>query len=847
MAENIETRISSEQAKEAIYQAHLSKDAIGKIDGLQSIASEIDGLIEKDYFGLSQIGFVSKQSITGTSWNQNNNVSVVNKHFKFKKFGPIGSSASHTKTTISSPVVSGTKYILLVNLENIDIKHPLVTQLLIYNYNQVVSTIQLSDFISTGRKIIATTFTSSETYNTLQVIAGPTNAISITLEADTELLEFDSNFIGFIPWTKEAETYWYTIADSYKYQNFNNYLAPRALIADKALSTELPTGSFDVFTSLANRETNKVDTNIIIYNSTLNTTATTVVESGIFKTTVSGDASVSSTRGWFGFDIKPANYATEAKTYVIVVAGTAKATNITNMYVTSAFGYSYSFTKNMIDGEGQSFKGMIEVPYTAGESTSKRYIYTSYTVRDAVTIKNFNFECEFTTYAVFEKVSGFTIDDYIAANKEARITPKYFPSTVATVSSVDTKLSAFVKNSYTLSGNDFDKKYDNEMFLSGGQSLNVGGGASNKSTEFKNTLAFTGGDCVYPFDLTTQPLRDAFFGTSLLPIKTTTAKYPPISASVVTMLNLLEDENRVDVTAFGGAFIPFAWGVSGNSIITMEKGTDSYKIMIEAVTKAKLFSNKTGKTFGVTAMNWYHGEADSGQAKEWYYTKLSQLFINVNTDVKAITGQTEDIQFFTYQTSAWMPRVQAHINIQEAQLQVANDYDNVHMCGAMYQFAYNDIFHPSDRAIIGLQTGVAMKRVLYDDKKWVTFKPISHKIITDGTNYYTHLKFDVPVKPMRFDISGDAWHNPRGKETNYGFKLLSGGIEKQIAEPFIVRGDTVVLTSTDNPAGMTIQYAINGHEGGGNLCDSQNITILNKEINYVIDNFAVSFSTYIIN
>ncbi len=819
---------------------------LSELSKINSSASEINRLFEKDYFGLSQIGFVSDQSITGLSWNQNNNVSVINKHFKFKKFGTIG-LASQTKTTISSPVVSGTKYIALINLENIIIKHPTVAQLLINNYNQVVATIQLSEFISTGRKIIATTFTSSEKNNLLQVIVGPTSTIATDLEADTELLEFDSNFIGFIPWTQEAETYWYSIADSYKYPNFNNYLAPRALIANKALSTELPTGSFDVITSLANREANKVDTNIIRYNSTSNTTATNVIESGIFKTAVSGNASVSNTRGWFGFDIKPNNYATEDKKYIIVVVGKAKATNITNMYVTSAFGYAKHFTDGMVDGEEQSFKIMLEVPYTAGESTNKRYIYTSYTVRDSVTIKNFNFECEFTTYAVFEKVSGFSIDDYIAANKEALIIPKYFPSTIATLSTVDAKLSAFVKNSYTLSGNDFDKKYDNEMFLSGGQSLNVGGGASNNSTEFKNTLAFTGGDCVYPFDLTTQPLRDAFFGTSLLPIKTTTAKYPPISASIVTMLNLLEDENRVNVSAFGGAFIPFAWGVSGNSIITMEKGTDSYNIMIEAITKAKLFSNKTGKTFGVTAMNWYHGEADGGQSKEWYYTKLSQLFINVNTDVKAITGQTEDVQFFTYQTSAWMPRLQPHINIQEAQLQVANDYNNVHMCGAMYQFAYNDLFHPSDRATIGLQTGVAMKRVLYDAKEWVTFKPISHKIITDGTNYYTHLKFDVPVKPMRFDISGDAWHNPRGKEINYGFKLLSGGVEKQTAEPFIVRGDTVVLTSTTNPIGMTIQYAVNGHEGGGNLCDSQNIIVPNKEINYVIDNFAVSFSTYIID
>jgi glucose-6-phosphate 1-dehydrogenase len=49
MAENIETRISSEQAKEAIYQAHLSKDAIAKIAGLNSSASEIDNMVTRNW------------------------------------------------------------------------------------------------------------------------------------------------------------------------------------------------------------------------------------------------------------------------------------------------------------------------------------------------------------------------------------------------------------------------------------------------------------------------------------------------------------------------------------------------------------------------------------------------------------------------------------------------------------------------------------------------------------------------------------------------------------------------------------------------------------------------------
>lgn len=51
-----ETRITSEQGKDAVYQAHLSKDAISKINGLQSSASEIDGSVNKDSQTIVLIG-----------------------------------------------------------------------------------------------------------------------------------------------------------------------------------------------------------------------------------------------------------------------------------------------------------------------------------------------------------------------------------------------------------------------------------------------------------------------------------------------------------------------------------------------------------------------------------------------------------------------------------------------------------------------------------------------------------------------------------------------------------------------------------------------------------------------
>ena len=395
--------------------------------------------------------------------------------------------------------------------------------------------------------------------------------------------------------------------------------------------------------------------------------------------------------------------------------------------------------------------------------------------------------------------------------------------------------------------------YNIEMIGTYGQSLAVGGDASNSLTDFQNTVTFIGGSSLYNRNFTTQEDKNAFFGENFIFLENNNAneQYPPATASVTSILNLIKTENNITIEALNYSLMPLTGGVSGASITSMNKGTTAYQNYLECILKAKEFSNKEGKTFAVRAINWVQGESDKNKTKTLYYKLLSELFIDFNKDIKAITNQEEDVKFITYQTS---PRlgvnlngvISHQLNIQKAQVQVANDFDNVFLSGAMYQFSYSDAYHPIDRAVVGLQQGIANKRLIHDEKNWVTFQPISHKIISDGSKYYIHLKFDVPVAPLRFDISGDAWHNPNGKQKNFGFQLLKCNLEKLIDEPYITLGNTIVLTTDENPLNMKISYAVNGHYGGGNLCDSQNITIKNKGIDYVVDNFAVAFSEYLI-
>ena len=125
------------------------------------------------------------------------------------------------------------------------------------------------------------------------------------------------------------------------------------------------------------------------------------------------------------------------------------------------------------------------------------------------------------------------------------------------------------------------------------------------------------------------------------------------------------------------------------------------------------------------------------------------------------------------------------------------------------------------------------------------FSPVKHKIQNKDAKWILSVKFNVPVAPMKFDISGDKYHNLNGKQKNYGFSLKNAANEDIISkEPYISEGNTLIIECTENPKNAKLSYALDGHYGGGNLCDSQNISISNKNMEYVIDNFCPAFRNY---
>ena len=402
--------------------------------------------------------------------------------------------------------------------------------------------------------------------------------------------------------------------------------------------------------------------------------------------------------------------------------------------------------------------------------------------------------------------------------------------------------------------------YNINMLICYGQSLSVGGNATDQHSNLKNILSFVGGcnEWAFKLDINDSISREKYYGKEFTTLSTIENKsHPPIAAIALTWMELLEQENQINLSEYNNQFILSTPGYSGTTIEELSKGTEYYSRLLMSVGKAYEFSSNMDKTFGVPCLFWVQGEANIRNTEEEYYEKLKTLFLNLNEDIKKITHQKKDVVFITYQTAPVIGKIPYPSKEQPtyyeesgpsfAQLRISKEKNNVYMGGAMYQYDYGDIWHPKDRAVVGVQLGIIAKRIISDKKKLKTFSPSKYKVVHKENKWYLSVKFDVPVAPMRFDTTKGKWHNLNGKQKNFGFKIKNADGEDIISkEPIIIKGNTLVFECKENPQYAVMSYATDGHYGGGNLCDSQNIIINNKNIDYIIDNFCPSFDKYII-
>lgn len=370
--------------------------------------------------------------------------------------------------------------------------------------------------------------------------------------------------------------------------------------------------------------------------------------------------------------------------------------------------------------------------------------------------------------------------------------------------------------------------FDSEinMFIAYGQSWSVGydAAAITLASKYDNIMFNTGIKNNPLTDTETEPTSFVpmveYAGTSN-GVGTQTCGETPVSAMCNMIKQLIEEENGYVYTDFPYQMLGNAPGMGDKTLAELKKGTTWYNRLISQVEDAFTIASGLGKKLVVQAFSWQQLALGSGISTT-YAEALEQLRSDIDEDVKAITGQTQDVKCITWQT--FNRSATGAADCYAKYVGASETYPNIICSGASYQFKHvaSDNLHllAPDNDWAGAYFGVAYKRTIIDGEKFVPLKPIRAEI--DGKDCI--LTFNVPQKPLVFDTDTVA------SIDNKGFTLLtSGGTEKTISSVSIIAPDKIKIVASDNiDSSDRIAYGQNagtafGPVSGnrGNVRDSQ--------------------------
>lgn len=312
-------------------------------------------------------------------------------------------------------------------------------------------------------------------------------------------------------------------------------------------------------------------------------------------------------------------------------------------------------------------------------------------------------------------------------------------------------------------------------------------------------------------------------------------------AASIAECPLLGAVNHLQLKYGGNKILATSVGVSGATVEELSKECDyrSYYKNFETLVKyAKENATRSGYTINCPAIFWMQGEfnyiiksdpcglhkgENNTTAKKEYKALMLRLKDNMQSHITATYGQSEKPLWVTYQTGAQYTRDKLGIGM--AQLEAANEYDDIIMAGPVYQMPDRGGHLDAN----GYRWyGEILAKAYHQGK---SFQPLQPKRITreDGGKK-VRVKFLVPVAPLVFDTDILPEIN------NYGFNVYHNGYgdgARQTIKSIAIEGDDVVMTfDTPLTGDIYVTYAAqnatiktpvagkNNLSGHGNLRDS---------------------------
>jgi lysophospholipase L1-like esterase len=358
--------------------------------------------------------------------------------------------------------------------------------------------------------------------------------------------------------------------------------------------------------------------------------------------------------------------------------------------------------------------------------------------------------------------------------------------------------------------------------LGTGQSLSVGekGQPVLSTTQPYHNLKLSTDDLHWPVDPDAPELKMV---PLIEPVGRMAPRYPsswPENIAGETPHSAMANElTALVMAASGGDFVTVhsCVGENGQGMKFLKKnamvvGTNGHSYegaLIETKAIARL-AKAAGKTYGIGAITIIHGESDAGNAD--YEKQLHQLWSDYNTDLPAITGQSQKILMIVSQQNSINDRSPS----TQAQWRAGVDYpDDIVCAGPKYQYAYAEGIHltaPGYQALGEKFAEIYYQRVLLGNH-WEPLAPTG--IERNGAVITVH--FHVPVGPLVWDATmqtphgtNEEWKAGKGFEVATAAKTPKAKVGITSVE---ISGDSVVITcATDPGAGARVSYAMIGEK-----------------------------------
>lgn len=316
-------------------------------------------------------------------------------------------------------------------------------------------------------------------------------------------------------------------------------------------------------------------------------------------------------------------------------------------------------------------------------------------------------------------------------------------------------------------------------------------------------------------------------------------KENPMFGAAGHLKELILEENGIAFAANDYKLLVANTGNSGAPIDEISKGgvRGSFEAGISQVQSGFGIAASVNRTFVFQSVSWMQGESDDGMPTATYLAKLKQIASDYNTDGKAITGQSRDVQFITYQ----LGRYGARDTVTPAYVMAAEQVPYIHLATPIYFMDFVDGTHQTAVAAkwAGGYFGLVDKRVNIDRVGWEPLKPKHHSVIGNAVDLmFNHngLTFDTVMMPA---------------QVNMGFTVFDAvGAAVAITSVTIVGPNRVrILCASAPQPGWRVKYGhINvvgktNYTGcGGNLRDNLGDRIVYAAINKPMHRWSIIFN-----